>query len=289
MTLEDLIYERLATSPLAKQLARFGNSNAPALFYQNAPEDTAEGWSGRPQYPRADFIVDMQANPERKTSGVLTLNLWCRDGKTPPEALEPMARAALCGVFLCPDDGMPYSLAWSRSDAFEQRSNAKPRTLVIGITVQFDVYAFPCQLSNDPDPVVAVNGWLQDWAPQAVVIGRDSIPHILAPDEARPVFYCRLAGLQTAVETNTVAWMNGVVFLHVFAGARQAQWIKALVDALALAGEVIMADGSPMFLRELRADSAADALTTGQLRLSVRFGLLRREPFTGRHPHPVFQ
>lgn len=287
MTLEDLIYARLAASPLAGELALFGD--APALFYQCAPEDTAGGWRGRPQYPRADFIVDMQADTERKTSGVLTLNIWCREGKTPPEALEPTARAALCGVFLCPDDGMPFSLSWSRSDAFEQRSEAKPRTLVLGISVQFDVYAFPCQLSTDPDPVLAVNAWLRDWAPGAVVIGQDSIPHILAPDDSRPAFYCRLAGLQTATQTNTVAWMNGVLCLHVFAGARQTQWIKALVDALALLEEITMLDGSPMFLHELRADGAADALTTGQLRLSVRFGLLRRAPYTGRHPQPIFQ
>lgn len=45
MTLEDLIYTRLSDpdGPAAK-LARYGE--APAIFYQAAPEDTAAGWDG---------------------------------------------------------------------------------------------------------------------------------------------------------------------------------------------------------------------------------------------------
>lgn len=45
MTLEDLIYTKLSNpnGPAAK-LARYGD--APAIFYQAAPEDTAAGWYG---------------------------------------------------------------------------------------------------------------------------------------------------------------------------------------------------------------------------------------------------
>ena len=75
-TLEDLIYERL-TGPDGPggKLARFAGK--PAVFYQYAPDDTDEGWEGD-QYPRIDYVVDMQANPERHTSGAMVVNIWSR-------------------------------------------------------------------------------------------------------------------------------------------------------------------------------------------------------------------
>ena len=48
MTLEDPIYTRLSDqNGPATKLARYGN--APAIFYQAAPEDTAAGWNGTRQ------------------------------------------------------------------------------------------------------------------------------------------------------------------------------------------------------------------------------------------------
>ena len=74
MTLEDIIYSRLTTdTTLGSQLAKYGKK--PAVFFQTAPDDTATGWGQKKQYPRIDYIVDYVSNPERKTSGVLTLNI----------------------------------------------------------------------------------------------------------------------------------------------------------------------------------------------------------------------
>lgn len=174
MTLEDLIYTRLSdpNGPAAK-LARYGD--APAIFYQAAPEDTAAGWDGKRQYPRIDYTVDMQANPERHSCGVLTLNIWCSEQCAPPEDLEPEVRAAMRDVFMQPDESPPYSLAWVRSDAFEGRSQANPATLVNGITVLFDLFAFPVQETTDPDPILAINEYVKQWAPDALVIGKDTL------------------------------------------------------------------------------------------------------------------
>lgn len=279
MTLEDLIYSRLAAEGgPADLLAKY--EEAPAVFYQAAPEDTAEGWNGKPQYPRLDFVVDMQANPERHSTGVLTINIWSTETLDPPEAIEPGVRGALQGIFIQPDEGPPFSAAWVRSDAFEQRNQANPNTLVIGITVTFDLFAFPNQETTDPDPILAINEFTHAWAQEALVIGRDPLRRFEAPTAGRPFFYFRLAALQTERETNTVAWMTGTIAGHIFAPAEaRLTWLKALTDALAYRGEVLMLDTSPMFITRLKADSTADPLTTGQLRLSIRFGLLRRPKY----------
>lgn len=285
MTLEDLLYTRL-TGPEgpADMLAKYNGK--PAVFYQTAPEDTADGWGRKPQYPRLDFIVDMQANPERHTSGVMTLNLWCSETGEPPESIEPTIRECLRDIFLKPDEGPPFSLAWVRSDAFDTDSREKLDTLITGVTMTFDLFAFPRQETTDPDPVLAINEFVKAWAPTSIVIGKDDMRAIEKADAQRPFFYFRLATLQSAQETNTVAWMEGTLAGHIYAPeeARLA-WLKALVDALAIRGEVTMLDTSPMFLRSIKADSAADALTTGQLRLNIRFGLLRRP----KYAHTIIQ
>lgn len=279
MTLEDLIYTRLSDpdGPAAK-LARYGD--APAIFYQAAPEDTAAGWDGKRQYPRIDYIVDMQANPERHSCGILTLNIWCSEQCAPPEDLEPEVRAMMRDVFMQPDESPPYSLAWVRSDAFEGRSQASPATLVNGITVLFDLFAFPVQETTDPDPILAINEYVKQWAPDALVIGKDTLERFQIATTDQPIFYFRLASLQLQRETNTVAWMDGMIAGYIYAPEEtRLKWLKALVDVLSLDGEVTMLDTSPMFLRGIKADSAADPLTVGQLRLQIRFGLLRRPKY----------
>ena len=280
MTLEDLIYSRLTGwDALTAKLARVDGQ--PASYYQVAPGDTADGWGGKPQYPRIDYTVDMQSNPERHASGVMTANIWCSETGEPPESLEPELRAAIRDVFLQPDSGPPFSLSWARSDAFQAQSR---ETLVNGITVQFDIYAFPTQETTDPDPILAINEYLKKWAPDALVIGKDALEPFTFATEERPVFYFRLAELSLFRETNTVAWMDGVLVGHIFAPEEiRLKWLKALVDSLSLDGEVIMLDKSPMFLTKIKADSSASPLAVGQLRLSIRFGLLRRR----KYAHPL--
>lgn len=280
MTLEDLIYNRIAErTAITEKLARFGTT--PAAFYQSAPGDQAEGWKNKKQYPRLDYIVDMQANPERQSSGIMMLNIWCDETGAPPEEIEPEIRSALCDVFMQPDDRPPYCLAWVRSDSFETPSNNTKGSHVNGITVLFDVLAFPWQETADPDPILAMNHFIKELVPEAKVIGADALADYFVPGTTTPAFYFRIASLETARETNTVVWMNATIAGHIFAPttAARLQWLKYLVDALAVRGEVTMLDTSPMLFRNIRADSAADHLTTGQLRLAVQFGILRRQPY----------
>lgn len=274
MTLEDLIYKRLVNSDLARKLTNFNDN--PAVFYQKAPDDTASGWYGRKQYPRIDYIVDLQSNPERKTSGVLTLNIWSTEDGTPPEELEPIVRQLLCGVFLKPDSAPPYSMAWSRSDVFDAE---KGENILVGITITFDVYAFPSQITSDPDPILAINHYISELIPTATIIGQSDLEEIYSPTTEYPAFYFRIETMKTQRETNTVAWMDTVIAGHIFAADEEIKWLKAVVDKLALDGEITMLDTSPMFITSLKADTTQNALSIGQFQIYGRFGILRRKPF----------
>lgn len=280
MTLEDLIYSRLTGSQSLGSLLATYTQN-PAIFFQTAPDDKATGWGKKKQYPRIDYVVDYQRNPERKTSGTLTLDIWATEEGTQPEELDSIVRQLLCGVFLRPDNAPPYALAWARSDPFDQQKEGGG--IVIGLTMTFDVYAFPNQITTDPDPVLAINRYIKELVQSAVVIGSSDLQQTMKPTPEQPAFYFRLESIQTQRETNTVVWMDATLAGHVFAGGDETSWLKTVVDALALDGEVTMLDTSPMFIRKLSADNALDALTAGQLRIFVRFGLLRRN----KYAHPL--
>lgn len=277
MTLEDLIYNRLIErTELTDKLARF--EDVPAVFYQSSPGDTESGWKNKVQYPRIDFIVDLQANTERQTSGLMSLNIWSNESGMQPEEVEPEVQKALRDIFMQPEGTAPYCLRWARSDNFELKNSTTKGSHVIGITVLFDVLAFPNQETTDPDPVMAMNQFIREWEPEAVIIGADPLTNYFMARENRPAFHFRLSTLGLERETNTVAWMAGTIAGHVFAPTAEArlQWLKYLIDTLAIKGEVAMMDTSPMFIRSIKADSAADYMTTGQLQLNVRFGILRR-------------
>ena len=278
MTLEDLLYNRLTSDePLSAKLTTYGDK--PAVFYQTAPDDTATGWDQRNQYPRIDYIIDYIKNPERKTSGVLTMNILCSSEGTTPEEIEPIARNLLCGVFFVPDK-TPYCVAWNRSDVFDVKTEDG---LIIGITVTFDVYAFPQQETTDPDPVLAINHFIAQTFPEMTVIGHTrNVGQSFAPTSENPAVYWRVESLNTQRETNTVVWLDGVLRGHVFAYGEETSWLRCIADPLALNGEVTMLDDSPMFIRKLTIDNTSDMLSMGQIKLDVRFGLLRR--FSSQYP-----
>lgn len=280
MTLEDLIYNRLIQrTELTEKLARF--EDVPAVFYQSPPGDQASGWKSKQQYPRLDFIVDLQANTERQTSGLMTLNIWCNEAGIQPEEIEPEVQNALRDIFMQPTNQPPYCLRWIRSDNFELKNSTVKGTHIIGVTVLFDVLAFPNQETTDPDPVMAMNQFIREWEPEAVIIGADPLPDYFMANDRKPAFYFRLATLNLERETNTVAWMNASIAGHIFAPTAEARlkWLKYIIDTLSCKGEVTMLDTSPMFIRSIKADSAVDYLATGQLQLNVRFGILRRPKY----------
>lgn len=245
MTLEELIYKRIAESAAAEQLA--SHNGAPAVFFGPAPTDTDPGWALAEQYPRISYAIDTRANPERQTAGNIYLDVWCLDSGTAPEAVEPSIRAALCDVIMAPQEQPPYSLAWVTSETFEATKQLDKSARVIGVTVTFDLYALPQQETTDPDPILAMNAFTNRWSDAVTVIGSDRMGEYTEPSDEHPAAYFRLANYHRAQETNTVIWMEGVLVGHLIAPtyAGRQRWLKALADELATRGEVEMLDTSP--------------------------------------------
>lgn len=274
MNLNDLIHERIVSSVVTAYLTTFGEG--PAVFYQESPKDTDPGWSSS-SYPRLEFVVDLSGDPERHSSGLLTCTVFCAEVDLPSENLEPALRTAVSDVFLQPEDGPPYAFGWARSEPFFNLVTEQGKK-VNGIVVSFDLFAFPGQITSDPDPVQALQRWTKENTGYTV-IGMDKLKDCTEAGDQTPVFYCRLTRVQMAYCTWSVSWFDSQLSLHVFAASPETRliWTKCLVDALSRNPEIIMADGSPMMIKKIQGDSSADPIKQGQITLTVRYGALRQK------------
>lgn len=275
MNLAELIYKRLSDSEeLAKHLARF--SGLPAIFSPEAPGDEQEGWKGKTGYPRIEYNFDLQANEERKSNGTLSVFLLCQNAEdVVPEVIEPEVKECLRDVLLKPEDNAPYGFAWARTNAFTMQD--KKDNLIIGSEIRFDILEYPNQETTDPDPIMAANKYMKELWPESIILGYDSMNEITEATKECPVIYCRLTAAEKAEETNTVAWMDGRIAIHILCpdAETRLKMATATANQISLDGEIIMLDYSPMFIRRLQANYKSDYLKDGQIFVTVHYGLLR--------------
>lgn len=278
MILEELIYKKFTESEeLAEKLARY--SGRPAVFSPEAPKDNQPGWQGKSQYPRLIYNFDLQANEERNSAGTLSVFVYCQntqDADEPvPEEIEPFVRECLKDVLLKPTDGPIYAFAWARSDAFEIEE--KRNGLIIGSEIRFDILEYANQETTDPDPIIATGRYIKNMYPDCIVPGLDIMTEITKASKEKPVIYCRLMTSELAEQTNTVAWLDGKIAVHILCPDSEVRlkMAMAITQDLSLAGEIILVDKSPMFIRRLQIDNKSDYLKDGQIFITGRYGLLR--------------
>lgn len=277
MKLEELIHQWFTGyGAVAGRLAKY--AGRPAIFFQTAPTDSQNGWEKKCQYPRIVYAIDMQADQERKSAGTMQVDIFCDEAGLFPEEIEPFVKECLKDLIINPEEASPYCFAWSRTDSFElSKRESGADTRVIGIEMRFDILEYTSQETTDPDPVVALNRYIKEQIPEAFVLGLDQLKSFKVADAKAPVFYCRLETVEKDRETNTVAWMNGRIAVHVICtdASMRMKWIMSLANRLSLDGEVVMLDRSPMRIKRLVVNNKADYLKEGQLMVTVHYGLLR--------------
>lgn len=272
--MEALIRQRLMTNPdIKERLAAY--LDAPAIFFQDAPDDTAEGW-GETQYPRIVFLMDTFADAERGVMGGLSVDIACAETGQAPEDIEPHVREALTGVFFTPDNGRTCSLKWRGTDVFKA-TVGEQEALILGMSLSFDMYEFPLMETSDPDPIAAINRYAEEWSDAMTVIGKAELPGIYLPMRENPAVWFHTAGFSRDLETCSVVWMIGQIAVHIFAPTLpdRMAWLKEFIQDLALAGEITMLDGSPMFVQRIQGNAKADEVA-GQATIHARYGILRR-------------
>lgn len=276
-TIEALIRKRLLSrTELSEKLAVFGGM--PAIFFQEAPDDKDESW-GDAQYPRIVFSANTFADPARDRRKVMFVDIICSTTGTAPEEIEPLVREALTGVFFTPDVGETFSAKWRETQVFKEAVGDR-EPLIVGMTLNFDIYEYPLLETSDPDPIAAMCSYVETWCEKFAVIRKAWLRGIYEPTREHPAIYFSRGVTTVDRETNTVVWMNSEIIVHLFAPSLhdRIEWGEQFLQPLAFAGEITMLDDSPMFIKQIKGDAAGDELT-GQLRISVQYGLLRRPAY----------
>ena len=272
-----LIQKRfVSTAALAERLTTY--NGAPAVFSSEAPGDEQDGWGGETQYPMVTYNYDLQANEERNSAGSLSVSIFCQNtADISPEDIAPIVKECLRDVILLPEGGTPYCFTWARTDAFTMGEDAGKAGVVIGCEVRFDILEYPSMETSEPDPVMAVDKYIKELYPECLVMGYDRMEEITEASADQPVVYCRLISSEKQEETNTVAWMDGRVAVHVLCPESTVRLKMAadIANHLSLDGEVIMLDYSPMFIKRLQVNYKSDYLKEGQVFITGHYGLLR--------------
>ena len=294
--IRQLIQEQVsADAQIAGMLAAY--NGAPAFFYQRAPSDSRPGW-GSPKYPRVDFNLDTRHDPERKTEGTLTVNIWCIaecpavGNLDPDRAIEQRLLELISGTFYTGGDRETICAEWERSDEFVSEDTDQPE--VYGLTVTFALMAFPAQITTDPDPIQGLNVWTKRHFPQMTAIAHDDMPPIWEPTDENPAIYWRFAGMSsTDIQSYAVTWYTGTFAAHIIAESvtERNRWAKAIIEQAQIDGEIILPDTSPMLIKGIAARNGADPLREGQIELNGRYGVLaqhRKETAQPKLMHPNY-
>jgi hypothetical protein len=255
----------------------------PAFFYQKAPLDVDAVWADG-CFPRADYSYDMRSDPERQYSASMLVDIWCsNEGEIVPADVEPEIIRLLSGNIYTGRDGVPMLVQWRRTDSFETAKETKfyqkdkNVPTIAGTTLQFDVVAFPSQLTFNPDPIEGFNYWTKRFFPEACVLPVDAKPGVTRPGEKSPLVYWQwISSAATDKNTYAVTWYQCQIMGHVIMNdhVERNRWVKAIAEELSLQGEVVLADASPLFIERITMRGDADRVWDGQIGITGRFGVL---------------
>lgn len=272
----------ISQESLKPYLATFADQMA--IFNQEAPADTDEGWGSGSQYGRILFNVQMDDDPERKVSGNMIVDVMCEEGQQIPEEIEPIIRELIDGYFFSNPD-VTIAAQWSSSRYFTE-----PPKKVIGVTLTFKLLDFPTQITTDPDPIALINEWTAKELPAIIgsesvrVIGRDELPAAWKPTNELPAIFWRLGDIQPAgwiPDTYNCSWQTAQLHGHVMApDNHRAILIARLINnTLTIKKRLIFEDKAPLMVdRNIRVTPKNDHLRIGQIVIDATYGILNIPP-----------
>lgn len=270
MILEELLCDQLAGDERIREKLAVYNGK-PAVFYGGAPEKADAGWETDNHYPNIQFLVHRQEDKERKTDGLIPINIFCNKAGMQAEEIKPYIRNCLKDLFLKPEGKSYYRFREGVVAVFDFPIDLK-RT-----EITFDLLEFQSQRMTDPDIVAVLSQYINEQLPECIILGIDNTGEILESTLDTPVVYCRMETMAKSSETNAVVWMDSKIGVYCMNPSSEIRLIMTtfLANQLSLDGEILMPDGSPMMISDVQINNRADYLTEGQLAITVHYGLLR--------------
>lgn len=273
--IESIIRKHLQEFPaLSEILTKYAGE--PAVFNSQFPDDQDESWESGQQYPRLVFELDMSEDPERKISGTLLLHCYFNtDSGLFPEEVDEILKSSIDGYFFS-DETDTISVKWRQTDPFYTPESGNR---IAGLTVSSDVVAFPCQMTTDPDPIAALNGYIRCRFPECVIIGIDNLENAWKPTNRTPAVYFRFVKLSPGSINSTynVTWYDPTIQAHIMCPGEHARnaIVRTMAEELTAKTRLILADRSPFMYLRATAAFGADPLKAGQVTITGTYGVLR--------------
>lgn len=273
--IEKSLYEHLTSHEgLAAYLARW--NDLPAIFSQEVPADTDEGWCDGVQYGRIVFAVDLQGDPERDVAANLSVDILCKKGEQFPEEIEPMVKEFIDGWFFVGTGGT-MAAQWKNSSYFTQ-----PTDQVVGCTVVFDLLAFPMLTTGVPDVIGRINEWTAQ-IEGLHVLNFDPLPFpAWKPKGDESAVYWRLVNDGPAGwirDTYQTIYRKAIIKCHIFSESidEATAVTRDLYVRLYAAKRLLKSGESPIMVNQKNTmDAGADPLRTGQLTVEGTYGIIVR-------------
>lgn len=264
--MERIIRKRLAANPALIEIV------GDRIFYHKASQDTAQVIN----YPHIILGKELYSDALNGVAGLLTVDIICAEENKAPEEIELLVRQTLTNVFFKGEE--IFLLQWQRSELFTEPASER-LPLIMGLTATFEIRELPTAITSTPDPIQSLMHWAE--ARGLFVIGLSDFEEVFVPSAQVPALYFDLEKIQLKEQTHSVSWLAAQVKVHLFAPKLKDRraWLAELMQALATARAVIMTDDSPMRIKNIEYDFAADELQ-GQMRLAVEYGLPLLPVFT---------
>lgn len=226
--------------------------------------------------PNISYNVDWRYNSERKTDGSMYVDIYCsNENNVFPEDLSKKVIEALSEMFLT-DKGGTYCLLWNKSNSFDIETK---EPLVSGITIFFDVIAFPEQETDTPCPIWSVNQFIKKNYPDCLLIGHDKIKEKLRATAEKPIVYVRKVGTKNIKTSYAMALLETNISISIISDNvhNTRKLVSSIVNSFNIEMETIMQNGSPFLIINIKESTENDVLKTGQIAVSGQYGIMRKE------------
>lgn len=254
----------------------------PAIFEQQAPDDQAWEWEG-PQYGRILYDLLMKDDPERKVSGNLRILAAYENGddgighENLVEA-ERMIQETFDGTFFSTMN-LTIAAAWRKTEPFSEKAGNEKDIDVMGVILEFDVYAFPVMKYRPMDPVKSLALYINQIWPETKILNFGQMDEVWKPEGDTIAVYVRLesVGPGTFPFIHACTWHSANLKVHVISGTGHSadELSMALITDLSEKERFPMNDGSPCFIQRCQFNKGLDVLKDGQVTIQGQYGVLR--------------
>lgn len=283
--IENLIYDALkGNSFVSSNIAKY--SNKPAIFYQQVPNDKDKFW-GDSMFPHIIYKVNWHYNPKNKTDGTMIIVIYCNnESEVFPEDIGRNVVDSLSELFLTDESGT-YCLLWDKTESFNAEGN---EPVIFGTVVTFDILAFPNQEGISPCPVWAANKFIKNMQPNCILLGHDIVPAYLRASALNPIVYVKKANTANIRTTYAMLWKSEDIIVSVISESinETRKWINTIVRDLEIEGEILMQNGSPYLITEIKENTNDDPLRTEQIVLSGQYGIMKEQKEETKLNHVTF-